>query len=357
MEHLPSFAITKGPLVSLVIPIYNVALHIERCLISLKRQTYRNIEVLIMDDCSTDDSLKIAKRFAKEDPRFRIFRMPANSGAGDTRQAALQHVCGEIIGFVDGDDWVDDDFVSVMCGLITSTSADIACCQFYFVQDNPYSLHTPWPYDSNIVKLTATEAMLRMKWYNRLDESLWNKFYRREVVMSHKMESCPFEDALVLYKYFSSAKSVALYCVPLYYYFQREGSLMHSRYSPHKAFVRYSQGIMKDRAIYGTTSLSPSVSASHVKKGLKLLREFSLLDPTPGLVSDCEEIVKHLRSLGKKNIRKEGIFRLHRWFACHDLNGYLKMNHSLMKHVRRKRVQAIKEKYTMQTMEIFKKGL
>jgi len=69
MENTPSFAVTEGPLVTLVVPMYNVAPYLERCLRSLERQTYRNIEVIIMDDCSTDGSLDIASKMAASDMR------------------------------------------------------------------------------------------------------------------------------------------------------------------------------------------------------------------------------------------------------------------------------------------------
>lgn len=74
MENTPSFAVTEGALVTLVVPMYNVAPYLERCLRSLERQTYRNIEVIIMDDCSTDGSLDIASKMAASDMRFKVFQ-------------------------------------------------------------------------------------------------------------------------------------------------------------------------------------------------------------------------------------------------------------------------------------------
>ena len=89
MENTPSFAVTEGPLVTLVVPMYNVAPYLERCLRSLERQTYRNIEVIIMDDCSTDGSLDIASKMAASDMRARGLSMSRNCGAGDARRGAI----------------------------------------------------------------------------------------------------------------------------------------------------------------------------------------------------------------------------------------------------------------------------
>ena len=244
MENTPSFAVTEGPLVTLVVPMYNVAPYLERCLRSLEKQTYRNIEVIIMDDCSTDGSLDIAGEMAASDMRFKVFSMPRNSGAGDARQAAIEKSSGEFIGFVDADDYVDMDFVAVLYGLITKTGADVACCQHYFYDEEHQRLTTPWAYDDKVVCLSPDEAMRKMKGYDQMDEGLWNKLCRREIVVRHRMETFPFEDAFVLYKYVPEAASVALCCVPLYYYYQRDGSLMHTGYTPYKAFARYKLEIM-----------------------------------------------------------------------------------------------------------------
>ena len=172
MENTPSFAVTEGPLVTLVVPMYNVAPYLERCLRSLERQTYRNIEVIIMDDCSTDGSLDIASKMAASDMRFKVFSMSRNSGAGDARQAAIEKSSGEFVGFVDADDYVDVDFVALLYGLIIKTGADVACCQHYFYDEAHQRLTTPWAYDDKIVCLSPCEAMRKMKSYDQMDEGL-----------------------------------------------------------------------------------------------------------------------------------------------------------------------------------------
>lgn len=214
MENTPSFAVTEGPLVTLVVPMYNVAPYLERCLRSLERQTYRNIEVIIMDDCSTDGSLDIASKMAASDMRFKVFSMPRNSGAGDARQAAIEKSSGEFVGFVDADDYVDVDFVALLYGLIIKTGADVACCQHYFYDEAHQRLTTPWAYDDKIVCLSPCEAMRKMKSYDQMDEGLWNKLCRREIVVRHRMETFPFEDAFVLYKYIPEAEECGFVLCP-----------------------------------------------------------------------------------------------------------------------------------------------
>ncbi|WP_302581690.1 glycosyltransferase family 2 protein [Paraprevotella clara] len=358
MENTPSFAVTEGPLVTLVVPMYNVAPYLERCLRSLEKQTYRNIEVIIMDDCSTDGSLDIASKMAASDMRFKVFSMPRNSGAGDARQAAIEKSSGEFVGFVDADDYVDVDFVALLYGLITKTGADVACCQHYFYDEAHQRLTTPWAYDDKIVCLSPCEAMRKMKSYDQMDEGLWNKLCRREIVVRHRMETFPFEDAFVLYKYIPEAESVALCCVPLYYYYQRDGSLMHTDYTPYKAFARYKLEILKDKAIRGTERLETGIALYYIRKGLRLLREFGLLGQAADVSEACRGVLECLHEFdyvsdmelgGKDLIARRCVYK--------RLWRYLELNRKFVATFRKRKMEKVCHKYSLQTMEVFQKGL
>lgn len=358
MEYLPSYTTTEGPLVSIIIPTYNVAPYLERCLLSIQRQTYRNFEVIIMDDCSSDDSFKIAKEMERTDHRFHSYRMPDNSGAGDTRQAAIDLSKGDIIGFVDGDDWIDDSYLAVLYGLMKTTDTDVACCQQYFYDDVTGDINTPWPYNSKTRVLPVTEAMLKMKFYDLMDESLWNKLYKRKVITSHKMITSPFEDALILYKYFSGIKNVALCSLPLYYYYQRDGSLMHTQYTPYKEFVRFKLEIMKDRAIARSERLSTRVARRHIAKGLKMLREFCLLEQTPEITKLCEDVVEWIHEFDYiKNKRLPLNILIARTIAYHNLALYLRINRKYAEKYRKKKIKKVQHKYSVLTMDVFQQGL
>lgn len=357
MENIPSFSTTEGPLISIIVPVYNVAPYLERCLQSLARQTYTNIEVIIVDDCSTDDSYKIAIRMSEMDARFRAYQMPKNSGAGDTRQVAIQYSTGDLIGFLDGDDWMDKNFLSVLYGLMKMTSADIACCQHYFYSDNPRRLFTSWPYDDRVVELSPWEAMNKMRHYDQIDESLWNKLYRREVILPYIMKTSPFEDGLIIYRYFSSAKHIALCCIPIHYYYQREGSLMHTIYSPLKALVRYQMEIIKERAMAGSEVLNARLSKYHIQRGLKLLREYALLPDSDEIRHCSATIVSEIHSLdrGKKYLGVQSFFVYP--LINNHLHVYLKIQKTFAKIFRKGKIEKINLKYSMDTMDVFKSGM
>ncbi|MCD8318025.1 MAG: glycosyltransferase [Paraprevotella sp.] len=358
MENKPSFASTEGPLITLVVPIYNVAPYLERCLHSLERQTYQNIEVILMDDCSTDRSLEIAEKMSATDGRFKVFCLPKNSGAGDTRQAAIDKSSGEFIGFVDADDYVDADFVAVLYGLIKETGADMACCQHYFYDEKYRRLRTPWVSDNKIVRLSSCEAMHKMRCYDQMDEGLWNKLCRRRIVVNHRMKAFPFEDAFVLYKYTPEAKSIALCCIPLYYYYQRDGSLMHTVYTPYKAFARYKLDILKERAIMGTTRLDVGVACHYIRRGLKLLREFGLLGKEFDVSDACRGILECLHEFDDVPNRKLSMKdRLAKYLVYKDLWKYLEVNRKFVTLFQKKKIEKVRRKYALLTMDVFQNGL
>lgn len=357
MENTPSFAVTDGPLISIIMPVYNVAPYLNRCLDSLAAQTYSNIEVIIMDDCSTDDTFQLAAGMEKRDPRFHAYRMSRNSGAGDTRQAAIDRSKGEIIGFVDGDDWVDEEFVAILYGLMKTAQADIACCQQYFYEDASGRMYTPWAYDNGVIELSAKEAMKKMRHYNQLDESLWNKLYKRELITAHRMKTSPFEDGLIIYKYFSKASHVALCCIPLYYYYQRDGSLMHTLYSPRKALVRFQMEMVKERAMSDSENLSARSARRLIRKGLKLLREYALLEPSEELQACCAEVVQAIRVLDGRRCRLGLRSILTYPLLYNHLQTYLRLQRMLTKTFRHRKAKKLVLKYSIQTMDVFKQGL
>ena len=100
----------REPLISVVLPTYNVAQYLPQCLESVATQTYRNIEVIIIIDGATDESYEIAQDFCKKDSRFSVF-WQENAGSGPARNAGLAHCRGELVMFVDPDDWIEPELL------------------------------------------------------------------------------------------------------------------------------------------------------------------------------------------------------------------------------------------------------
>lgn len=118
------------PSVSIVIPLYNCAAYVQRCLGSLSRQTCRDFEVVLVDDCSTDQTLALCEPYLNSDARFRLIRAPRNGGPARARNLGLESVSGRFLLFLDGDDWLSDDAVDVLVKAQQASQADLVVAGF-----------------------------------------------------------------------------------------------------------------------------------------------------------------------------------------------------------------------------------
>ena len=116
------------PLISIIIPVYNVSGYLVRALTSIVNQTLQNIEILCVDDCSTDNSLKILEDFSKKDTRIKIFKHDKNLGVSCTRNTALKHAKADYLMFLDPDDYVASKFCEKMYEAITKNDLDLVVC-------------------------------------------------------------------------------------------------------------------------------------------------------------------------------------------------------------------------------------
>lgn len=116
-------------MISLIVPVYNAELYLEKCLTSIQNQTYRLFEVVLINDGSTDQSEEICRKYQNKDPRFRLISIP-NGGASAARNVGLQEAKGEYIAFTDSDDWLDEDYLEYLWNGMQKTNTDIFFCDF-----------------------------------------------------------------------------------------------------------------------------------------------------------------------------------------------------------------------------------
>ena len=119
--------------VSVIIPVYNVEDYLKECLDSVLSQTLKDIEVICVDDCSTDDSLKILQEYANKDDRIKIIKNEKNSGQGFSRNEGIKKATGEYIGFVDSDDWVDKKGLELLVDYLSKNDIDLVMNPFHMI--------------------------------------------------------------------------------------------------------------------------------------------------------------------------------------------------------------------------------
>ena len=219
------------PLLSIIVPIYNVEQYLDRCIQSILNQTYQNLEIILVDDGATDCSGAIADSYAAKDKRIKVFHKE-NGGLSDARNYGLEHVTGDYILFIDSDDFI----VNIMCErLITvanNNNADIVSCNYYIYRgDDDISIHTMSVQDD---KRTFT-GMDMLRYYLLKTEPfdlnvVWNKIFKLDLFNGVEPVRFPKgrvqEDNFTIFMLFLNANSIVTVNEPLYYYVQRAGSIM-----------------------------------------------------------------------------------------------------------------------------------
>ena len=215
-------------LVSIVVPVYNVEDYVSKCLDSLKNQSYKNIEIVIVDDGSTDSSSEICDAFAKDEPRAKVFHK-TNGGLSDARNFGLKKTKGEVIAFVDSDDFVKKDYVFKMLQEMEESKSDIAVCGY----DNT----TP---KKEVLSGEKATARLLVRQEN-VDILAWNKLYKKNLFIKNNVEfpkGQNHEDILTIYKVMSKAKKVVFVDEALYNYVERGNSITNKEKTEEKLIKR-----------------------------------------------------------------------------------------------------------------------
>ena len=124
-------------LISVIVPIYNVENYLLRCLESLANQSYSTLEIILVNDGSTDKSGIIAKQICEQDSRFNLINQP-NGGLSNARNTGLKVATGKYVAFVDSDDWAHKDFIKILHQNIKSTQSDFSCCRLSYVRESNF---------------------------------------------------------------------------------------------------------------------------------------------------------------------------------------------------------------------------
>lgn len=211
-------------MISVIVPVYNSEKTLELCLDSLRRQTYCNMEVVIVDDGSTDRSREICERFAIIDHRFRYIYQK-NAGVSAARNRGIAASNGEYIGFCDSDDWVDEDMYQFLLNMLMETGAQISICSFdaskthaecRMCEDDKRYIYTP------------QEAITEMLMGKRFAGQSCNKLFCRQVIGDVLFPEgiSIFEDTLFCCKAIKNSKRIAFQDSMKYHYINNAGSAM-----------------------------------------------------------------------------------------------------------------------------------
>ena len=216
----------KQGLVSIIVPVYNVENYIERCLRSLAAQTYAPLEVLLVNDGSTDDSASICERFCAQDERFQYF-YKENGGVSAARNYGIQRAQGEYYLFVDSDDYIDADMVERMVAVIEKEHADIVQC-FYRMEFRFGFFNRMAPSYQVLDRIEALKLLLKN---TKVNNYPWGKLFRSKLFDEVEFSANwrVFEDVCTIFKLFINSDKIVTMPQRFYHYVQRKGSFMNQK--------------------------------------------------------------------------------------------------------------------------------
>lgn len=220
--------------VSVIIPVYNVENYVKKCIDSVINQTYTNIEIILVDDGSTDSCGSICKEYSLRDNRILVIHKK-NGGLSEARNVGLSYAKGNYILFVDGDDYIEKNMIEKLYNTILSNDSDMALCNFFYVDENEEVCGvSPEINTENLDKYSAQKMLFEE------DKEvpyivMWNKLFKKEILDDIRFPIGKIhEDEFVIHHIYDRCQSISVITDRLYYYVQRKGSIINQPISVKK---------------------------------------------------------------------------------------------------------------------------
>lgn len=217
-------------LITVIIPVYNVKPYLSKCLESVGKQSYKNLEIILVDDGSDDGSFSICKEFSKRDSRIKLYHTK-NLGLSHARNVGLDHANGEYIVFVDSDDYIHENMISTM--MDKAEDADLVICNYKKVLNDTKK---EIPQDAKCLKDDSWNYKQFWEHYYLKNLNVfccvaWNKLYKRKLFKNIRYPINEIhEDEYIINDIVSRCNKIKIINDVLYYYVQRGNSIMHNSY-------------------------------------------------------------------------------------------------------------------------------
>lgn len=221
------------PKISIIVPVYNVEEYLSNCIDSILNQTFKDFELILVNDGSTDNSLDICKHYKNIDNRIFIIDKK-NGGVSSSRNAGLDIAKGEYIGFVDSDDYIHPQMYEILYHQIIKNKADISMCNYEEVYNYDESY---FKYNENNKPDTIIECLSNIQSLEMIDSPetvsfvvAWNKLYKRDIFKDLRYKhGIIHEDEYIIHRILYKCEKVVHIKKALYFYMQRDGSIMQEK--------------------------------------------------------------------------------------------------------------------------------
>ena len=217
------------PLISVIVPIYNVEKYLDRCVDSIINQTYKSLEIILVDDGSPDNCPQMCDDYAKKDSKIKVVHKE-NGGLSDARNVGMKVATGEYVSFIDSDDYISLDFYETLLQTMIDNDSDIVECSVVkFYENEKFDEYSD---DLKVTNYETVDALDGLISENPFKQHVWNKLYKSSVALDIPYAVGKLnEDEFWTYQIFGKAKKVTRINKTMYYYFQRGSSIMGNGYN------------------------------------------------------------------------------------------------------------------------------
>lgn len=320
------------PLITVIVPVYKVEKYLEKCVKSILNQTYENLEIILVDDGSPDNCGAMCDKFAKQDSRIRVIHKE-NGGLSSARNAGLDVMAGEYVGFVDSDDWIEPTMYEGLLNLISVNDAQIAVCglQCDYEDGKIVYFNDEFPQNSQIEIFTKVDALRELILTKKITNSACDKLFCRHIFQKLRFRvGTVNEDFDLMPKCIEEAEIVAYDPNPFYHYNMIGESITRGGFKK----SRFTEAeISKKNMLYYKDQYPQLYSfavAKHIEICLNLIQASAV---NKAFSSERKELIKEVKSfkasvffglLNKRNKIKYILFSLNTgiftWFMTHYYN-------------------------------------
>ncbi|GAA0796577.1 hypothetical protein GCM10008910_17620 [Faecalicatena orotica] len=309
------------PLISVIIPVYNVDTYLETCVDSVLGQSYKNLDVILVDDGSTDLSSSICDEYKKNDKRVQVIHK-TNGGLSDARNYGIDIAKGIYITFVDSDDFVSVDYIDTLFKLISENNADISICKNIKFSEDEENIQLKAKNNKEIICFNNLMAMQDLFYQKHIENSAWGKLYKSELFTNVRYPIGKlYEDMGTTYKLLYKARKVIWSSAEKYYYLQRENSIMNRKFS----IRNMDRVIISEEILEFVKHNVPSIENAAISRAfisnVQVLREIPLTDKN--YVKEIKSIKTNIQVYRKIVLMDKNAKKINRLIA---LSTYLPMD-------------------------------
>lgn len=300
----------KNDLISIIIPVYNVEKYLAKNIESVIRQTYRNIEVILINDGSTDNSGKICDEYAKIDKRIKVIHK-SNGGLSDARNVGIDVANGQFITFCDSDDYLKESYIEYLYELIKKDKCKMSICSYCILTENEKMIDCGKGYNEGI--LTTEQTLSRMLCDEGFSVSACAKLYAKELFDDVRYpvgKLC--EDNGTTYKLIKKCKLISYGNISQYIYIKRSGSIMNSKFNMKKLDLLELTNEMANELLEEYPNIKDAIERRVIYAKLSIIRQAINDDTSVKLVKKLrQEVIRDWKKilLNKKiNSRDKAAF-------------------------------------------------